>query len=303
MRKIERPGGEDMRRFGPSPGGTSPAWRMLNEGKEVLELDLKRKADRARLEPLLAEADVLIEQFRPGVMDRLGLGYAELARRFPGLVYCSITGYGQTGPLAQRAGHDLNYLAEAGILALAREEPGGPAVPPVLAADIAGGAYPAVINILLALEERRRTGRGRHLDVAMCRNLGAFAWWAIAEAAATGAWPRPGDALLTGGSPRYQLYRTRDGRWLAAAPLEDRFWHRFCGAIDLPPAWRDSADLPAVRREVAARVAARTAAEWRERLAAADCCCSVVEEPAAVFGDPGPEPRLPLPLDPGLRPG
>jgi alpha-methylacyl-CoA racemase len=116
--KVERPGGEDMRRMGPAQDGISVPWWMLNDGKEILELDLKQATGRERLEPLLAQADVLIEGFRPGVMDRLALGPVALAERFPRLIYCSITGYGQTGPLADRAGHDLNYLAESGILAL-----------------------------------------------------------------------------------------------------------------------------------------------------------------------------------------
>jgi crotonobetainyl-CoA:carnitine CoA-transferase CaiB-like acyl-CoA transferase len=309
--KIERPGGEDMRRMGPAQEGGSLAWRMLNTGKEILELDLKQPADRARLEPLLAEADILIEGFRPGVMDRLGLGPTLLAERFPRLICCSITGYGQTGPLADRAGHDLNYLAESGILALGQQGDGGPVVPPLLAADIAGGAYPAVINILLALEQRRRTGRGVRLDIAMSRNLLPFAWWAIAEALATGVWPGSGDALLTGGSPRYQVYRTGDGRWLAVAPLEERFWEAFCAAIELPEHLRRSIDARTVRDAVAARIAARTAAEWEERLAPLDACCSVVTTLAEALGRPpfqdelpigaGARPTLPLPIAPTLR--
>ena len=309
--KIERPGGEDMRRMGAAPDGISLVWRMLNAGKEILELDLKQAADRTRLEPLLAEADVVIEGFRPGVMDRLGLGPAALAARFPRLICCSITGYGQTGPLADRAGHDLNYLAESGILALGQQGSGGPVVPPLLAADIAGGAYPAVINILLALEQRRRTGRGVRLDIAMSRNLLPFAWWAIAEALATGGWPGSGDALLTGGSPRYQVYRTRDGRWLAAAPLEERFWEAFCAAIELPEPLRRSTDARTVRDEVAARILARTAAEWERRLAPLDACCSVVATLAEALGRPpfkdelptgtATRPTLPLPIAPALR--
>lgn len=309
--KIERLGGEDLRRFQPLHEGVSLAWRMLNAGKEILELDLKRPEALARLEPLLAEADVLVEQFRPGVMARLGLDHAALAERFPRLIYCSITGYGQDGPLANRAGHDLNYLAETGILALGPQDENGPALPPLLAADIAGGTYPAVIDILLALCERERTGRGRFLDVSMSHNMLTFAWWAIAEALVTGRWPGAGESLVTGGSPRYQLYRTADGRWLAAAPLEDHFWHRFCAAIDLPEALKASADGPAVRRAVAERIAARPAADWEMRLAPLDVCCSIVrtlEEALAspAFRDRIPigtatAPTLPLPLAP--KPG
>jgi crotonobetainyl-CoA:carnitine CoA-transferase CaiB-like acyl-CoA transferase len=309
--KIERPGGEDMRRLGAAAGGVSIAWRLLNAGKEVLELDLKDAADRERLEPLLAQADVLIEQFRPGVMARLGLGYEALSARFPRLVYCSITGYGQTGGLAGRAGHDLNYLAETGLLALGQPGAAGPVVPPVLAADIAGGSYPAVINILMALEQRRRTGRGVHLDVAMSRNLLPFAWWAIGEALGTGVWPGAGDALLTGGSPRYQLYPTSDGRWLAAAPLEDRFWEVFCEAIELPAPWRRSSDAAAVRQAVAERIRSRPAAEWEQRLGPLDACCTLVatleealtRSPVRDQGAIGTlaAPILPLPVDRMLR--
>ncbi len=154
--KIERPGGEEMRRMPPRSDGRSLVYEMLNAGKEILELDLKAPADSERLELRLASADVLVEQFRPGVMARLGLDPAALLERYPKPVICSITGYGRSGPLAQTAGHDLDYLAETGLLALAQTTAEGlPALPPVLLGDIAGGAYPAVMAILLALLERR----------------------------------------------------------------------------------------------------------------------------------------------------
>ena len=173
--KVERPGGEDMRRY-PFPfGETSANFALLNRGKTSLCLDLKDHDDRRRLEPYIAGADVLIDQFRPGVMDRLGLGYDRLREINPRLIYCSITGYGQDGPRRDAAGHDLNYLAETGLLGLTRGADGAPVLPAILAGDIGGGAYPAVINILLALRRRDADGAGCRLDIAMADNLFTFA--------------------------------------------------------------------------------------------------------------------------------
>src|SRR4051812_24032517 len=166
--KVERPGtGDEMRLYEPRIGEHSANFLLLNRGKRSIALDLKSADDQARLRPLLERADVLVEQFRPGVMDRLGLGYAAVAALNPRIVYCSITGYGHTGPKRDRAGHDLNYQGDAGMLGLSHGPPDRPVVPPALVADIAGGAYPALINILLALREREHTGSGRFLDIAM----------------------------------------------------------------------------------------------------------------------------------------
>ena len=158
--KIERPGGEDMRHYEPRFDGESAMFALLNRGKKSLVLDLKRDADRAKLKPLLDRADMLVEQFRPGVMARLGLGYEAVRAINPKLIYCSITGYGQTGPRAGEAGHDLNYIGYTGLLALNPGPPDRPVVPPALIADIAGGTLPAVMNILLALRQRDQTGQG-----------------------------------------------------------------------------------------------------------------------------------------------
>lgn len=313
--KVERPGGEEMRRMPPLREGRSLVYEMLNAGKEILELDLKDPAERERLFEHLARADVLVEQFRPGVMARLGLDPAVLLERYPKLVICSITGYGQSGPLSQTAGHDLDYLAEAGLLALAQTTAEGlPALPPVLLADIAGGAYPAVMAILLALQERQRTDRGRHLDVAMAPNLLTLVPWALAQGLAGLGWPGPGEGLTGGGSPRYGLYRTADGRLLAAAPLEERFWQRFCEAIDLPPVLRDDRiDPEGTRRAVAARIARRTAAEWERAFEGLDTCCTIVRTLAEAAEHPqfrdrfrcraDGVPVLPLPLPEELLAG
>jgi crotonobetainyl-CoA:carnitine CoA-transferase CaiB-like acyl-CoA transferase len=286
--KIERPGtGDEMRTYVPKFGADSVNFAMLNRGKRSIAIDLKEPGAVERLMPLVKSADVIVEQFRPGVMDRLGLGYDLLSRACPRLVYCSITGYGQSGPRAATAAHDLNYAADTGMLALAVGADGAPVPPAALVADIGGGSYPAVVNILLALRERDRTGRGCRLDVAMADNLFPFMYWAIGDGQAAGSWPAPGKALVTGGSPRYNVYRTRDDRFIAAAPLEERFWQRFCDVIGLPAAARDDArDPDAVIRAVAVRIREKTSGEWRAAFTGKDLCCNVVASIRDALADP-----------------
>ena len=286
--KIERPGrGDEMRSYSPKFAADSVNFALLNRGKRSIAIDLKAAGAVERLMPLLASADVLVEQFRPGVMDRLGLGYEALAKINPRLVYCAITGYGQDGPRADVAAHDLNYIAEAGMLALAAGADGAPVPPAALVADIGGGSLPAVINILLALRERERTGRGCKLDIAMAENVFTFMYWALGNGLAAGAWPRPGAELVTGGSPRYQVYRTRDDHFIAAAPLEERFWQNFCALIGLPAKLRDdSKDAAATQRAVADRIRGKTADEWRRIFAGNDVCCAVVAGIEQALADP-----------------
>jgi crotonobetainyl-CoA:carnitine CoA-transferase CaiB-like acyl-CoA transferase len=316
--KVERPGGEDMHRFEPRLGETSAPWLILNRGKRVVTADLKSPAALEDLWPLVDSADVVVEQFRPGVMERLGLGYDALASRNPRLVYCSITGYGQTGPRAHEAGHDINYQAVTGLLALAPGTTEAPAVPASLTADIAGGAMSAVTNILLALRQRERTGHGCHLDIAMADAMFTFGWLAHAVGHATGRFPDAAGTLLTGGSPRYGLYATADGRFLAVGALEEKFWLAFAMAIGLPEALRaEGAPAATVRGAVTAIVGSRDAAHWHALLAPLDCCCTVVATLEEALADPhfhqrglfeghvegggGRLPALPLPLSPHVR--
>jgi crotonobetainyl-CoA:carnitine CoA-transferase CaiB-like acyl-CoA transferase len=286
--KIERPGsGDEMRLYAPRLGRDSVNFALLNRGKRSIAIDLKAQNAVRRLGTLLRRADVVVEQFRPGVMERLGLGYAQLTAMNPRLVYCAITGHGASGPRAQDAGHDLNYLAETGMLMLSAGSDGAPVVPPALIADIGGGAYPAVINILLALQRRAVTGAGCRLDVSMSDNLFTFMYWAMGNGLAAGQWPRPGGELVTGGSPRYQIYRTADDRFVAAAPLEDRFWETFCAEIALAPHLRDDRNDPAATRAgIAALIAARPAAEWQRRFAGKDLCCAVAATIEEAMRDP-----------------
>ncbi len=276
--KIERPGrGDEMRSYEPKFGADSVNFAMLNRGKKSIAIDLKDAKARESLLPLIKEADVVVEQFRPGVMDRLGLGYDALSAINPRIIYCAITGYGQTGPRAEVAAHDINYVAESGMLSLAAGEDGAPIVPPALIADIGGGTYPAVINILLALRARDTSRRGCKLDIAMGDNLFTFLYWAMGNGLVAGEWPKPGGELVTGGSPRFFVYRTRDDKFIAAAPLEQKFWENFCDAIQLDANFRDDAkDTAATKRAVAQRLREKTAAEWQAIFAGKDLCCCVV---------------------------
>ena len=285
--KIERPGGEDARHFPPLIDGESAIFGMLNRGKKGLTLDLKSDADRARLKPLLGRADILLEQFRPGVMARLGLGYDDVRAINPRLIYCSISGYGQGGPRAGEAGHDINYIGNTGLLDLQPGPASAPVVPPMLAADIAGGSFPAVINILLALRARDQTGHGCHIDIAMSDAMFTFGWAALAIGAATGKFPKPGEMWLVGGSPRYQLYPTKDGKLVACGALEPKFWVAFTKAIELPEQFADDLHDPkATRAAVAILIGARSADEWRPIFAAADCCTTIVVSLEQAMRDP-----------------
>jgi crotonobetainyl-CoA:carnitine CoA-transferase CaiB-like acyl-CoA transferase len=285
--KIEQPGGENARKFPPFVDGESAAFAMLNRGKRSMALDLKTDADREKLLPLISRADILVEQFRPGVMERLGLGYAVLENINPGLIYCSISGYGQAGPRVHEAGHDINYIGNTGLLDLQPGPADRPVVPPMLAADIAGGSFPAVINILLALRARDQSGKGCHIDVAMTDAMFTFAWAALAIGAATGRFPKPGELWLVGGSPRYQIYPAKDGKLIACGALEPKFWLAFTAAIGLPQEFvDDTRDPRATRDAVAGLIAAKTSDEWRPVFAAADCCATVIVPLEQAMRDP-----------------
>ncbi len=317
--KIERPGGEDMRQFPPIVDGESATFALLNRGKQVMTFDLKAEADREKLKPLIERADILIEQFRPGVMERLGLGYDALKAINPKLIYCSISGYGQSGPRANEAGHDVNYIGNTGLLDLQPGPAHAPVLPPALMADIAGGSFPAVINILLALRARDHSGQGASIDIAMTDAMFTFAWYALALGSAGGKFPKPGEMSLVGASPRYQLYPTRDGRIVACGALEQKFWLAFCGAIGLDAAFVDDGrNAKATRDAVAGLIAARDADYWKPIFAEADCCVTIVAPLEEAMRDPHfiergvfaheietasgrTMPALPLPIDAQFR--
>lgn len=316
--KVERPEGEEMRHAVPKVGKDALAFALLNRGKKSVAIDLKRADAVEMLTPLLKQSDVLLEQFRPGVMDRLGLGYDRIRTLNPGIVYCSLTGYGQTGPKAAVAGHDLNYAAEAGLLCLTAGVNGAPTLPNVLLGDLGAGSLPAVINILMGLLYRHRHGVGLHLDVAMAENLLMFPYSAIGEGLADGRWPILARERLTGGSPRYNIYGASDGRYVAAAPLEQRFWLAFCDTIGLAPQWRDDTrDPEGTFREVARIIGEKPSDHWRRAFAGRDVCAVVaatLDEAAtdahveargifahSVAADGRPIPAVHVPIDPQFR--
>ena len=317
--KIEQSGGENARYFPPMIDGESAAFVMLNRGKKAIALDLKNDADRSKLKPLLARADIIVEQFRPGVMARLGLGYDDVRAMNPRVIYCSISGYGQSGPRVHEAGHDINYIGNTGLLDLQPGPTKSPVVPPMLAADIAGGSFPAVINILLALRARDQSGQGCHVDIAMSDTMFTFAWAALALGAATGRFPNPGEMWLVGGSPRYQIYPAKDGKLVACGALESKFWAAFTAAIGLAQEYVDDMRDPVATRDAVAKlIAAKTSEEWKPIFAKADCCTTIVTPLDQAMRDPHFLERglfdhkvatasgktiaaLPLPIDPAFR--
>ena len=277
--KIEKPDvGDEIRLSDPKWGDQSASFSLLNRGKKSLSLDLKDPSDLKILKPILKEADIIIEQFRPGVMKRLGLDYENIKKINKNIIYVSITGYGQDGPKSMVAGHDLNYIGNTGLLSLSMGDGENTVVPPALVADIAGGSYPAVINILLALRKRDLNNEGSYIDISMSDNLFPFMFWGLGSGFSKNKWPGNSDGVLSGGSPRYNIYKTSDGGYVAAAPLEDRFWIKFCKAIELPNEFINMQNnQQIVIKEIRKIIALNDKNYWSEVFNKADCCCSIVK--------------------------
>jgi len=293
--KVEDPRGGDYLRFMPPKGedGVNPVFSMLNRGKRSVVLDLKQEEGREALKALVAKADVLVESFRPGVLARLGLGYETLRALNPRLIVCAITGYGQDGPLGDRAGHDLNYLARAGVMGFTGPADGPPQVPGVQIADIGGGALYAVIGILAALQERERTGEGRFVDISMCEGALTFAAFGIGLRAGGMTFPR-GQDMLMGGIAPYGTYRTKDGKYVSLASLEAKFWNAFCQGVGIDTNMNALVPGPHqkdVRAQLDAIFAERTRDEWAAFAAEHDCCLEPILDAAELEADPQHEAR------------
>ncbi|GLO67324.1 MULTISPECIES: CaiB/BaiF CoA-transferase family protein [Oceanobacillus] len=230
--KIEQPnGGDYLRNFDPKYGNEdSVLFQSINRNKKSVCLDLKDEEDKQSFLELLSSSDILIESFRPGVMKNLGLDYDTLKEYQPSLIYCSLTGYGQTGPYKDKAGHDINYLSTAGILQMMSDNSKKPVLPSVQIADIGMGAYPALIGILMAYIHRQNTGEGQYIDVSMLD--GAVSWLhMLLPATFQGQSVDREKSLLYGGYACYQIYETKDRRYLSMGGLEDKFWSTFCRVI------------------------------------------------------------------------
>ena len=270
---------------------TPTTWyRAINRNKRSIAIDLKRDAGRRAFLALAQRADVVVEGFRPGVVQGLRIDYETVAARNPRIVYCALSGYGQTGPRARTAGHDINYLGYAGVLDATGQKGGRPALANVQIADLLGGAASAAIGILGALFGAARTGRGRYVDVAMADAVLAHEVVALGALADGGRVAARGDDLLTGGVPCYAVYETRDGRWLAVGALEAKFWRALCRTIgreDLVAAQFATGEAGERAREaLAAVLATRTRDEWTSVFAGVDCCVSPVLTFAEALADP-----------------
>ena len=275
--RVESPSRMDLVRvLPPHVDGTSASHAYLNRNKRCIALDLKQAEAVEVVKQLVQEYDIVLEQFRPGVMDKLGVGYEALKAINPKLIYVSITGYGQTGPLRDRAGHDINYLALAGVASYTGRRESGPLPLGVQLADIGGGSLHGVMGLLAAVIHRQQTGEGQQVDVSMTDCAFSLHGMAGAGYLAAGGGPGMGGLALNGGS-FYDYYRTRDGRWFSVGSLEPQFMQQFCAAIGRPElAARGlspkAEDQQALKREIAIAFEKHDFSEWQARFAALDAC-------------------------------
>ena len=275
--KVEPPAGDEMRELGPRDATGRPVfYEAVNAGKSICRMDLKRAEVRNDFFELAKSADVVLESFRPGGAERLGIGYTELASINPRLIYCALSGYGANGPLAQAAGHDANYLALAGILDRNGDRSPMYFDPPV--ADTTGALF-AVIAILAALKARERDGRGCEIDLGLADAVAPLQTFQIADYGARDYSPSRGETYLNGGAAYYRVYRTSDSRHVALGAVGEKFWNRFCEAAGHSEWTARAADpVPqhALIAEVQALFANLTLAECVERFTAVDCCFTPV---------------------------
>ena len=301
--KVENPEGGDYGRFmGGQQGAGSVYFQAVNRHKKSLALNLKHPRGKDLFLALLETHDVLVEGFRPGVMARLGLDYAKTSALYPALIQVSITGYGSSGSHAQRAGHDINYLALAGVLGLSGCRQGELAQPGIQAADLFGGSLLALAGLLAAVIQRERTGQGQLVDVAMFDGSVALAAMVFAGVAAGLEEPRPGGMTLNGRSPCYGLYQTKDGAWFSLGALEPKFWRNFCRAVERPDLEPLQFGGPRAVAQVAELFASRTREQWSDLFADHDACAEPVLDLKEMAASPLARERGMVREDPSGRP-
>lgn len=291
--RVEAPDRLDLTRvMPPHDGETSTAHAYLNRGKRSLGLDLKKEGSKEVILDLVKDYDIVVEQFRPGVMDRLGIGYEALKAVNPRLIYCAITGYGQTGPYASRAGHDINYLALAGVASHSGRKQSGPPPMGIQVADVAGGSHHAVMGILAAVVHRQQSGEGQFVDISMTD--AAFALNAMAGAAelAGGQPQAPEGAMLNGGS-FYDYYQTADGRWLSVGSLEPQFCSRLCDTLGIPEMKsyglsQNPEHQQTLKAALKEAIVGKSLTEWQQIFAHEDACV----EPVLTISEAAHHPQL-----------
>ncbi|KIO69611.1 Alpha-methylacyl-CoA racemase [Caldibacillus thermoamylovorans] len=279
--KIEAPElGDYARHYEPKIDENSVMFHSLNRNKKSVTLDLKTDEGKDQFLQMVGKADVVVESFRPGVMKRLGLDFPVLEKINPRLIYCAISGYGQTGPYAEMPGHDINYISYAGLLELMGEKDGKPIVPAVQVADLAGGAYPAVTGILLALLEREKSGKGQFIDISMMDGVISLLQSTLPNYLMKNIPSKRGEQMLSGGLACYEVYQTKDGRWLAVGALEMKFWRIFCQKLGKPE-WIPLLNEPdevqyKLKHDIQTVMYTKTLAEWMDIFEDAEACVSPV---------------------------
>ncbi|QQK76834.1 CoA transferase [Salicibibacter cibarius] len=265
-------------------------FHSLNRNKKSVTLDLKTEEGKDTFLKMAKTADVVIESFRPGVMDRLGIGYETLKDINPGLIFCAITGYGQTGPYAQYSGHDINYLSYAGILHLMGKTYEKPSIPSVQIADIGGGALPAIAGILLALLEKRQTGRGQMVDISMLDGVIAWLQTILPEHFVKKQSVQKEELPLAGRNACYEVYETKDGRWLSVGALEPKFWKAFCEGVGkeslIPLQYASVAEQHRLKAEIQAVISEKDLSEWMDVFQDREACVAPLLTMEEVTRDP-----------------
>ena len=290
--KIEAPKFKDYSRdFPPFVNKESASYLAFNRSKRSLALDYKTEEGKAVFWELIKTADIVIEQFRPGVMDKMGLGYEEAKKVNPKIIYVSVTGYGQTGPYRDKAGHDLNYISYAGVLGITGQRGQTPVIPGIQTADIAGGSYMSIIACLSALWARQTTGEGQYVDVAMMDSVMPLAVTAYSLFSATQQ-PQPrGELFLSGGLANYNVYPCQDGKYISLGTLEPKFWMKFCQVVKKPQ-WmnrmipKNAEDLDAFYAEVSAFFQTQPQQYWIDLSDQHDLLISPVYDIHEIENDP-----------------
>jgi len=271
--KIESPNSPDSVRWMPptKEDGNSVFYHALNAGKKSVSVDYRSESGREAILKLVETSDVVIEQFRPGVLAAFGLGFEDLKKRNPKIILVSITGYGQTGEMVAKPGHDINYLSYSGMLDGLRDSSGNPVIPKAQLADVAGGSMKALNATVTALLNRERTGEGQHVDVAMAKNVSVLQMLRIAEEKETGTY----EDYLSGKLASYNVYRCADGKHVALGSLEPKFWQKFCNLVGHPE-WGARLMEPELKQEVTYLFSSQPQQFWTDKLENEDVCLSPV---------------------------